>query len=41
MANCLDERSPFYKWLHAKSIEERKKWAGVIAEMKWEVRGGN
>ena len=28
--------SPYYEWHKAKSIIGRKKWAGVIAEMKWE-----
>ena len=37
---CTCPGSPYHEWLHAKSVEERKKWAGVIAEMKWEVRGG-
>ena len=33
---CTYPESPYHKWLHAKSVEERKKWAGVIANLKWE-----
>jgi hypothetical protein len=32
---CEDKGSPYEKWLNAKTVRTRKKYALIIANMKW------
>jgi hypothetical protein len=33
-----DEKSPYYKWEHAKTPRTRKKYAKIIANMNWRTK---
>jgi hypothetical protein len=35
---AINEKSPYLKWFHAKTLRTRKKYAKIIANMKWRTK---
>lgn len=36
---CMENDSPFFKWLKGKTFGDRKYWAMVVRDMEWTWRG--